>query len=58
MTPSELSALFGLGPSGSSGLSRDRFLKVDDLLSRGGDDLGLDVDPSGRLVLVEGRDFD
>ena len=34
------------------------FLGVDDLLSRSGDDLGLDVDASGHLVLVEGRDFD
>jgi len=33
-------------------------LGVDDLLSRSGDDLGLDVDASGHLVLVEGRDFD
>lgn len=34
------------------------FLGIDDLLSRSGDDLGLDVDASGHLVLVEGRDFD
>lgn len=34
------------------------FLRVDDLLSRSGDDLGLDVDARGRLILVEGRDFD
>ncbi len=33
-------------------------LGVDDLLSRSGDDLGLDVDARGRLILVEGRDFD
>jgi hypothetical protein len=33
-------------------------LEVDDLLSRSGDDLGLDVDASGHLILVEGRDFD
>jgi hypothetical protein len=33
-------------------------LELDDLLSFGGDDLGLDVDPSGHLVLTEGVDFE
>lgn len=36
----------------------DAFLGIDDILSRGGDDLGLDVDKTGHLVLVEGKDFD
>ena len=35
-----------------------RFLELDDLLSFGGDDLGLDIDLSGHLVLTEGVDFD
>lgn len=33
-------------------------LQIDDVLSFGGDDLGLDVDSSGHLVLTEGVDFD
>ena len=36
----------------------DDSLGLDDLVSRSGDDLGLDVDPAGQLVLVEGCDFD
>lgn len=56
MSPIELRELFGLRQNGLAGLSYDRILKVDDLLSRGSDDLGLDVDASGYLVLVEGGD--
>ena len=41
-----------LGSAGS------RFLELDDLLSFGGDDLGLDIDLSGHLVLTEGVDFE
>jgi hypothetical protein len=33
-------------------------LELDDLLSFGGDDLGLDVDSDGHLVLTEGVDFE
>ncbi|MGF1594494.1 MAG: hypothetical protein ACFCUW_14510 [Kiloniellaceae bacterium] len=33
-------------------------LELDDLLSFGGDDLGLEVDESGCLVLTEGADFE
>ena len=38
-------------------LDSDR-LELDDVLSFGGDDLGLDVDSSGHLVLTEGVDFE
>ena len=33
-------------------------LEVDDLLSRASQDLGLDKDKAGYLVLIEGIDFD
>ena len=33
-------------------------LEIDDVLSFGGDDLGLDIDSSGHLVLTEGVDFE
>jgi hypothetical protein len=33
-------------------------LELDDLLSFGGDDLGLEVDESGCLMLTEGADFE
>ena len=33
-------------------------LEIDDVLSFGGDDLGLDVDSNGHLVLTEGVDFE
>ena len=33
-------------------------LELDDLLSFGGDDLGLDIDAKGHLVLTEGVDFE
>ena len=33
-------------------------LELDDVLSFGGDDLGLDIDSSGHLVLTEGVDFE
>lgn len=36
----------------------DSPLELDDVLSFGGDDLGLDVDSSGHLVLTEGVDFE
>ena len=36
----------------------DDSLGLDDLVSRSGDDLSFDVDPTGHLVLIEGCDFD
>lgn len=33
-------------------------LAIDDVLSYSGDDLGLEVDETGHLVLVEGVDFE
>jgi hypothetical protein len=56
MTVIEMGELFGLRSSSSAGLSHDRFLQADDLLSYGEDGLGLDVDAQGRLVLDEGRE--
>ena len=43
-------------PSGDSGGGES--LGLDDLVSRSGDDLDLEVDATGHLVLIEGRDFD
>ncbi len=60
--PSEDADFLGTEYVGADFLGADflgaDFLGIDDLLSRSGDDLGLDVDASGHLVLVEGRDFD
>jgi len=58
MTVIEMSERFGLRPGSSAGLSRDRFLNADDVLSHGEDDLGLDVDGQGRLVPVEAAESD
>ncbi len=33
-------------------------LAVDDLLSRGSEALGFEVDAEGKLLLIEGSDFD
>ncbi|GAB4372245.1 MAG: hypothetical protein Kow00114_33600 [Kiloniellaceae bacterium] len=33
-------------------------LDIDEILSRGGDDLGLEVDGDGYLTLIEGSDFE
>ncbi|WP_193368138.1 hypothetical protein [Pelagibius marinus] len=51
-------SLFDFRPPADPSPEDTVFLRVDDLLSRSGDDLGLDIDASGHLVLVEGRDFD
>jgi len=37
---------------------RTAWLEVDDVLSRGSQDLGLDEDSAGFLVLTEGEDFE
>lgn len=58
MTLIDMNELFGLRPNGSAGLSPDRFLYPDDVLSDSEDDLGLDVDNKGHLILVGGRDLD
>jgi hypothetical protein len=55
--PSEDADFLAAAHVGADFLGAD-LLGIDDLLSRSGDDLGLDVDASGHLVLVEGRDFD
>jgi hypothetical protein len=55
MTLFDFRASGGLPPG--LDLESDR-LELDDLLSFGGDDLGLDVDSSGHLVLTEGVDFE
>ena len=34
------------------------YIEIDELLSRSGGDLVLDVDPAGYLLLIEGADFD
>jgi len=36
----------------------DSSLSLDDVLSYGSDDLGLEVDDSAYLILTEGHDFD
>lgn len=37
---------------------RQALIKMDDVLSRGSEDLGLDVDKAGYLVLTEGEDLE
>lgn len=34
------------------------YLEADELLSSSGGDLGLDIDPAGYLMLIEGADVD
>ena len=34
------------------------YLELDEVLSRGGNDLGIEIDSEDFLVLVEGSDFD
>lgn len=58
MTLIDMNELFGLRSNSAAGLSPDRFLCPDDVLSDSDDDLGLDVDKEGHLVLVGGRDLD
>lgn len=55
MTQIDMSELFGLRPNGSTGLSHDSFLRADDVLSDSENDLGLDVDQEGHLVLAAPR---
>ena len=47
----------GLRPQPSGEPGGDS-LGLDDLVSRSGDDLDLEIDATGQLVLIEGRDFD
>jgi len=54
----DLRALGGLRPQPPAAPANEDSLALDDLVSRGGDGLGLDVDATGYLVLIEGRDFD
>lgn len=37
---------------------RQALIRIDDVLSRGSEDLGLDVDKAGYLVLTEGEDLE
>jgi hypothetical protein len=55
MTLFDFRSTGGIAPDSETG---DGHLELDDVLSFGGDDLGLDVDSSGHLVLTEGVDFE
>jgi hypothetical protein len=55
MTLFEFRASGGLPPGLDLGSGH---LELDDVLSFGGDELGLDIDSSGHLVLTEGVDFE
>lgn len=58
MTLSDFRSDWGFRPTVPFETAEEDALGIDDLLSRSGDDLGLEVDATGHLVLVEGRDFD
>jgi hypothetical protein len=45
-------------PNGAFRQRETDCLELDDLVSRAGDDLGLEVDAVGYLVLTEGEDFE
>lgn len=58
MTVIDFCAFAASRPPPPGGAAEDGALELDDLVSRGGDDLAFDVDATGHLVLVEGSDFD
>ena len=58
MTHYEFRAVVAVRPDGRRQPTDGESLRIDDLLSRGSDGLGLEVDGDGKLVLSEGADFE